>query len=323
MTANKSRVEFIRGGKLPKPFRNVEMNFASRAVAARLPLDDKLRPPMPTSDSPASTALATPLRYLRVYWLMLRNSLIREMSFKANFIGWLVVEVLWFAGQIIFLEVIFGHVDRIGDWNKWECVLLLGTHQIIAQIFQAFFYVNVSELPDLVRTGRLDLFLLQPIDSQFSVSARRFGFDSFVTSLVGGAIVVFSLVKLGVVPSVAQVALYLICCALGLGIHYSILFGLATLSIWIVRAQGLIYGYYNLFNVARYPVDVFRGTFRFIFSWIIPVMIVANVPARVLVRGFENPWPNVLHLAAATALVVSVTRMFWFFALKRYASASS
>lgn len=262
-------------------------------------------------------------RYARVYWLMLRNSLIREMSFKANFIAWLGVEILWFAGQIIFLEVLFGHVNRIGDWNKWECVLLMGTHQVIAQIFQAFFYINVAELPDLVRTGRLDLMLLQPIDSQFAVSVRRFGFDSFITSIVGFAIVGFSLMKLGVVPSVGQIALYLACCALGLGVHYSLLFVLATLSIWIVRAQGLIYGYYNVFNVARYPRDVFKGVFLFIFSWIIPVMIVANVPARVLTRGFENPWPGILHLAVATVLVVCATRMFWFFALRRYASAGS
>lgn len=105
------------------------------------------------------------MRYLRVYWLMLRNSLIREMNFKANFIGWIVVELLWFAGRVIFLEVLFAHMERIGNWSKWECVLLVGTHQVIAQVFQAFFYVNVSELPDLVRTGRLDLLLLQPIDS--------------------------------------------------------------------------------------------------------------------------------------------------------------
>lgn len=263
------------------------------------------------------------MRYLRVYWLMLRNSLIREMNFKANFIGWVLVELLWFAGQIIFLEVLFSHVERLGDWSKWECVLLVGTHQVIAQIFQAFFYVNVADLPELVRTGRLDLLLLQPIDSQFAVSVRRFGFDSFVTSLVGFVIVGFSLWKLGVVPGAGQVALYLGCCVLGLGVHYSLLFVLATLSIWIIRAQGLIYGYYNVFNVARYPRDIFHGVFRFIFSWIIPVMIVANVPARVLARGFEDPWPGILHLALATTLVVCATRAFWFFALRRYASASS
>lgn len=49
------------------------------------------------------------------------------------------------------------------------------------------------------------------------------------------------------------------------------------MSFWIVRAQGLIYGYFNLFNIARYPDAVFRGVFKVIFSYVIPVIIVANV----------------------------------------------
>src|ERR1700716_1054090 len=111
---------------------------------------------------------------------MLRNSLIREMSFKANFLLWMLVEVLWFCGQIVFFSIIFGYVDRIGDWTKWEVVLLVGTHQLIAQIFQAFFYVNLANLPELIRTGRLDFLLLQPIDTQFAVSTKQFGLDNLV-----------------------------------------------------------------------------------------------------------------------------------------------
>jgi len=59
-------------------------------------------------------------RYIEIYSIMLRNSLIREMSFKANFLLWMIVEVLWFCGQIVFFSIIFGQVDRIGDWTKWE-----------------------------------------------------------------------------------------------------------------------------------------------------------------------------------------------------------
>src|SRR3954469_19504423 len=101
---------------------------------------------------------------------MMRNSLIRSMSFKANFILWMVVEVLWFVGQIVFFSIIFANVDRIGDWTKGERVLLGGTHQIIAQIFQAFFFVNIANIPELVRTGKLGSLLVLPVDSQFVVS---------------------------------------------------------------------------------------------------------------------------------------------------------
>src|SRR5260370_41560896 len=139
---------------------------------------------------------------------MIRNSLIREMSFKANFILWMVVELLWFLGQIVFIEVLFQYVDQIGDWSKWQVVALVGTHQLIAQIFQAFFYVNLANLPELGLTGKLDLMLLLPANAQFAVSTRKFGMDNIVNALVGVGIVVFSLGKLHVVPAAWQVGLY-------------------------------------------------------------------------------------------------------------------
>ena len=140
-------------------------------------------------------------RYFEIYSIMLRNSLIREMSFKANFILWMVVEVLWFCGQILFFSIIFGQVDRIGDWTKWEVVLLVGTHQMIAQLFQGFFFVNVANIPELVRTGRLDSLLVLPIDSQFAVSTKQFGLDSMINAALGGAVVCVSLSRLGIIPN--------------------------------------------------------------------------------------------------------------------------
>jgi len=101
---------------------------------------------------------------------------------------------------------------------------------------------------------------------------------------------------------------------------------LTTLSFWIVRAQGLVYGYYNLFNIARYPDSIFQkaGVFKFIFSWILPIILVANVPARLLIgKATGNIGHTLLHLAAATFIIVSVTRFLWKLALARYTSASS
>jgi ABC-2 type transport system permease protein len=263
-------------------------------------------------------------RYLDIYRIMVRNSVIREMSFKANFILWMAVELLWFLGQIIFIEVLFQYVDHIGDWTKWEVVLLLGTHQIIGQLFQAFFYVNISNLPELVRTGKLDFMLLLPVDPQFAVSTRQFGLDNIVNALVGIAIVVFALAKMHVTPGPLQILMYIPAVGMGVAIHYSVMFFLASISFWIVRAQGLIYGYYNLFNIARYPDSIFgRGVFRFVFSWIIPVIVVANIPARLLGRIFDAPLPLLAHLLGAAMLAVGLSRAFWHFALRRYSSASS
>lgn len=262
-------------------------------------------------------------RYLEIWGIMLRNSLIRELSFKVNFILWLIVELLWFCGQIVFFGIIFGQVDHIGDWSKWEVILLIGTHQMIAQLFQAFFFVNVSNIPELVRTGRLDSLLVLPIDSQFAVSAKQFGLDSLLNALLGAIVVIVALVKLEVTPAFSMVVLYCVAICFGVAIHYSIMLALAAVSFWIVRAQGLVYGYFNFLHIARYPDVIFPQIFRFIFGWIIPVVIVANIPARLLIKPLSQPGWLMLHLIVAGSIAFLLSRIFWRFALRHYSSASS
>jgi ABC-2 type transport system permease protein len=262
-------------------------------------------------------------QYFDVYRVMLRNSLVREMNFKLNFVLWLLVESLWFVGQLIFIGVIYSQIDALGDWTKWDMVLLVGTYQIVSQIFQAFFYLNLTNLPELVRTGKLDFVLLQPIDPQFTVSLRQFGIDGVVNALVGIAIVGYSLFKLHLIPSAAQVLLYLVAIGFGISIHYAAMLALATISFWIVRTQGIIYGYYSIINLARYPDSMFKGLAKFVFSWVVPIVVVTNVPARILIHATANPWPLLGHLALASVIMLLACRLLWKAALSRYSSASS
>jgi ABC-2 type transport system permease protein len=106
-------------------------------------------------------------------------------------------------------------------------------------------------------------------------------------------------------------------------VHYSIMLGLSAMSFWIVRAQGLVYGYFNFLNIARYPDVIFPWLFRLIFGWLIPVVIIANIPARLLIKSFGQPFPLMLHLIIASTIVFWLSRVFWKFALRHYSSASS
>ena len=258
-----------------------------------------------------------------IYGIMFRNSLIREMSFKLNFLLWMLVEVLWFMGQIVFIEVVFSYVGSIGDWTKWEVVFLIGTHQLIGQLFQAFCYMNLANLPELVRTGKMDFMLLLPVDTQFIVSLKQFGMDNVVNALVGIGFVSFSLWKLSITPTAGQILLYTLAVVFGILIHYSIMLIFSASSFWMIRSQGLIYGYYSLFNIGRYPDTIYRGLFKLVFSWLVPIIIVANIPSRLLIHAAENPWPMLIQLAAATFFMVGATRFMWNAALKHYSSASS
>ena len=99
-------------------------------------------------------------------------------------------------------------------------------------------------------------------------------------------------------------------------------FMLASVSFWTVRAQGIVWGYYSLFNIARMPDEAFRGVFKAVFTFALPVLLVSNVPVRVLVNTLTSPgpWLVLLGLGVIWALI---SEWFWRFSIRRYTSASN
>jgi ABC-2 type transport system permease protein len=261
-------------------------------------------------------------RYLSVYGALWRNSVTREMSFKSNFLLWIVVELLWFGLQFSFISVLYLHTDHIGTWTKWQVVLLIGASHFIQQIFQAFFLVNCTNLSELVRSGKLDFLLLLPVNTRFVVSLRQVDLGAFVNAASALAVMAYAARQLQLVPSPVQLLGFAVLCVAGIAIHYSLMFLLASISFWTVRAQGIVWGYYNLFNIARMPDEAFRGLFKALFTFAIPMLLVSNVPVRLLANKLASPKPLLL-LLAMSVVCFSLSELGWRASVRRYTSASS
>ena len=261
-------------------------------------------------------------RYASIYAALWKNSVVREMGFKANFILWIFVELLWFALQLSFIAVIYSKTDHIGDWTKWQVVLLLGTAHFIQQIFQAFFLTNCTELSELIRTGRLDFMLLLPVNTRFLISLRKVDLGGFVNALSALAVVGYALHRLALVPTPLQFLGFALCAVTGILIHYSLMFLLTTVSFWTVRAGGIVWGYYSLFNISRLPDAAYRGLFKAVFTFVIPMVLVANVPAKVLVKKIGSPGELAL-LVVMMLGCAAASEIGWRCSVKHYTSASS
>jgi ABC-2 type transport system permease protein len=263
-----------------------------------------------------------PARYLGIYAALWKNSVAREMSFKTNFLLWIFVELLWFALQLSFISVLYLHTDHIGTWTRWEVVMLIGASHFIQQVFQAFFLVNCTNLSELVRSGKLDFLLLLPVSTRFLVSLRQVDLGAFVNAASAVAVMLYAARQMHLSPALAHVAGFAALCVVGIAIHYSLMFLLASISFWTVRAQGIVWGYYNLFQVARMPDEAFRGLFKVVFTFALPMLLVSNVPVRVLTDKLTSPGPLLLLLVMGVACYV-LSAWGWRASLRRYTSASS
>src|SRR5678816_2114578 len=98
---------------------------------------------------------------------------------------------------------------------------------------------------------------------------------------------------------------------------------LASISFWTVRAQGVVWGYYNLFQIARMPDEAFgRTAFRTVFTFAVPMLLVSNVPVRVLTNTLTSAKPLILLLAMSVVCAI-LSEWAWRESLQRYKSASS
>lgn len=272
--------------------------------------------------------------YGKVFLIFARNSLVRDMTFRANFIIDTISSIAWMAMNLAFYTLVFQYTPMLGadsGWGKYEFFLFLATTLVVNSIVQALFMTNADEFSELIRTGALDFALLKPIDTQFLVSLQRIEWSSLGNLVFGLVLIVYASGKLDQSPGLAQIGLYLVYVACGVTILYSLMIALAASSVWLGRNQTLYDFWFYITNFSRYPREIYRGKYgdplRWFFTFIIPVLVVINVPARFLVRSLRPQTADDWLLPAFTlaAAVASLAASRWVFnrALGSYRSASS
>ena len=267
--------------------------------------------------------------YLGVFLTFARNSLIRDMMFRANFIIESISSISWMIMNLGFYTLVYQFTPNIAGWSKYEFFVFIATTMFINSIVQAFFMPNMQELSELVRTGGLDFALLKPIDTQFLVSLRRVNWSSLGNFIVASILLVYSVPRIeGLQLSPWQYVLYPLYVFLGVLILYSIMIGLAATSIWLGRNQSLYDFWFYITNFSRYPMEIYEGTWgtplRKLFTFVIPILVVINVPARMMAKPLA--WnQGLLAGFAIFATVFSLVASRWIFkqALWSYRSASS
>ncbi len=261
------------------------------------------------------------LRYSRIWLASIRYSLVRAMMFRGDFLMWALVEFFWMAANILLVNVIYDHTDSIAGWTKYQMLLLVGTTQLTQRLLMAFFWSNLFELGRNVRSGHFDFFLAQPGSPLFMVSTRKFDLDGLVNVPVALAIVLYAARQLHLDPGAAQLAAYALFVVCGLILHYAMLLAIISLVFWLQSARGIEGGYFGLTEFSRMPREALRGAAAFVFVYALPVVIVSNVPSRVLIDGINPVQTAWLVGATGFWLVVAVT--IFHAGLRRYASASS
>ena len=235
--------------------------------------------------------------------------------------------MLWLGILLVFYHTVFAQTTVVAGWTEAEYLFFVGCYFALDGLIETLFLENCNEFADLVRTGDLDFYLLKPIDEQFLITCRSIDWSTAPNVVMGAGVMVGSLVPDGLARSTS-------CRVLAFLVHVRLRGGDRLQlpadadrrsSVWLVRNQSLMEMWWLFTSLMRYPRRSSRGTWAepsgWFFTFVVPILLVVNVPANAMVRVLE---PEMIAFTlAATAVLVWASRRFFQHALRSYRSASS
>lgn len=257
-------------------------------------------------------------KYLRVWWLMSKNSFAQVFYSKLAVAIFLTGKILRFVFFFTFIYFLVGGTKSLAGYNANEVLFFFLTFNII-DIVPQFLFRGVYRFRQKVVSGSLDLTLVRPISPLFvSLMGQADVMDLITIPPLLIAVVYFANV---LHPSFLSSFFYIL--LLINGVIMSAAFHIAVLAIGVIALEvdNTISIYRDLTNLGKFPVDIYRQPIGGILTFLIPIGIMFTLPVKTLL-GLVTP-VGVIAAFLFGAFVLYLSLKFWNFALTKYTSASS
>ena len=227
----------------------------------------------------------------------------------------------WTAIAVVPLLVLYDQRETVAGWGFGPALLVMGMFTIMRGILEVAINPSLIAVVERIRNGSFDYTLLKPADAQFLVSTSRFQPWRAVDVLAGVGVLVWAFVEIGETPGPLAVLTALTLMLGAIAVMYSLWILIVAAAFWVVRLDNLTYLLGAIFDAGRWPVQVFRGFWRVLFTAIIPLALMTTYPAMAL-RGVLSA-TTVLACLVGAAVFFALSRGVWKLALRGYTSASS
>jgi len=261
------------------------------------------------------------LRYLRLLGVQLRASAATAMQYRVEFLVEGALALFWTAWSLVPLLVVFGRRPSVAGWTFDEALVVMGWFTVMKGVLEGAVNPSLTTVVEHIRKGTLDFVLLKPADAQFLVSTAKFEPWRVVDVLGGVAIFAVAFHRMGRAPGAGEIAIALVLLVCASLVLYSLWILVVASAFYVVKVDNLSYLFVSIYDAARWPVSVFRGVLRLVFTFVVPLALMTTFPALALL-GRLSPLSAAQAFLGALLFAV-LARMVWVRSIGKYTSASS
>ncbi len=260
-------------------------------------------------------------KYLFIYFLFVKNSIMSQMEYRINFIFCIFMEIAFLCIKLLYVLVVYGLGFEVNGINAESMLLFVGTFSIMTGIYCSLFYVNFTSLAEHIRTGSLDLMMIKPISLQFLSTLRFIDIGMPIPNIGGGLIMViigWHRLNLPVTPYyIFGFAFFII---IGTLLTYAIFILPQLLSFWTIKTNGINEVSNGLWDFNNVPMLLLNKYIRRFGTFIIPVFLVTNLSPLFILGRLDYFY--ILWEIIATVVFLTIAKLVWNFAIRNYTSAN-
>ena len=257
-------------------------------------------------------------KYLKIWWLMSRNSFSMIVGQKLALSVFLIGKIFRFTFFFGFLYFLLLGTKTLAGYSTNQVIFFFLTFNVIDVITQ-FLFREVYRFRPMIINGDFDLVLVKPINALFRVLMGGADIIDLVT--IPPLIILTIYIGFQLHPSFLGVIYYLLLLINGFLIATAFYIIVLSLAIVTLEIDHTVMIYRDLTSLGRLPIDIYKEPLKAFLTYLVPVGIMITLPAKAIM-GMVGPM-GILSAFIVGGLAIFIAFKFWNYALTKYSSASS
>jgi ABC-2 type transport system permease protein len=226
--------------------------------------------------------------YVKIYLKIVTQDIKIKLNYRADFIISNFAQILSHLSGFITFWLIFQNFPSIAGWKYEELLFFYGFSLIAFTPTQCFFDNNWS-LWHNIYSGDFIKYTLRPINIFFYYMSEVFDMKGFGQLAAGVVVLSYAWVKLQLGFSVALAGLLLLNLTAASFFMTAMLNLSAAVIFWVKNGGFVMHLTVEFRNYARYPITIFSGFLKFIFTFVVPMAFISYYPSLAFLRPDDIP----------------------------------
>lgn len=243
------------------------------------------------------------------------------MEYKANFLGAILIEIVWLSSQILFFHSIFQFTGSLGGWSEGEIWFFVGSTIFVDALYMFFLHDNMKSFSNLIRNGLMDFHLLRPISALFLACFRHVNVISAFNFICAFVILATSIVRFHLEVDFLHLVLWFVYIFLGFSIVAGLAIIVCSLAFWTTQTSYLMWLFHELYRTGFRPESFYGPLLRRILLSFFPAAFFISIPTQIALGKLQGAWFLYPWLLASG--IILATKLLWRAGVKNYEGALS